>query len=73
MGTNVLGPEKLPLMKAEDLEKATTLGRDYGELCRQTDGFAQVFPEHKYLIVEALRQQGFLTVGLYSCLNSVVP
>lgn len=63
MGTNVLGPEKLPLMKADELEKATTLGRDYGELCRKTDGFAQVFPEHKYLIVESLRQQGFL-VGM---------
>ena len=61
MGTNVLGQEKLPLMKAEDLECATTLGRDYGELCRGADGFAQVFPEHKYLIVESLRQQGFLT------------
>ena len=63
MGTNVLGTEKLPLMKAEELEKATTLGRDYGELCRKADGFAQVFPEHKYLIVEALRQQGML-VGM---------
>jgi hypothetical protein len=32
-------------MKAEDLEKATALGRDCGgELCRQTDGFARVFP-----------------------------
>ena len=61
MGTNVLGPDKLPLMKAEELENAKNLGRDYGELCRSTDGFAQVFPEHKYLIVEALRQQGFLT------------
>jgi len=27
------------------------------------DGFAQVFPEHKYLIVEALRRQGF-AVGM---------
>jgi len=63
MGANVLGAEKLPLMKAEDLETATTLGRDYGELCRKADGFAQVFPEHKYLIVEALRQQGML-VGM---------
>merc|ERR1711959_87068 len=63
MGNNVLGTEKLPLMKAEELEKATTLGRDYGEMCRQADGFAQVFPEHKYLIIEALRQQGYL-VGM---------
>ena len=27
LGTTVLGAEKLPLMKAEDLEKCTTLGR----------------------------------------------
>jgi H+-transporting ATPase len=63
MGTNVLGAEKLPLLTAQDLEASTTLGRDYGEMCRQADGFAQVFPEHKYLIVEALRQQGYL-VGM---------
>merc|ERR1719424_2599017 len=63
MGTNVLGTDKLPLMQAADLEKCTTLGRDYGELCRGADGFAQVYPEHKYLIVEALRQQGFM-VGM---------
>jgi H+-transporting ATPase len=42
LGTTVLGAEKLPLMKAEELEKCTTLGRDYGELCRGADGFAQV-------------------------------
>ena len=35
------------------------LDRDYGELCMEADGFAQVFPEHKYLIVETLRQCGF--------------
>jgi len=63
MGTHVLGQESLPLMSAQELECATNLGRDYGELCRGADGFAQVFPEHKYLIVEALRQQGFL-VGM---------
>ena len=63
MGTNVLGAEKLPLLTAQELEASTTLGRDYGEMCRQADGFAQVFPEHKYLIIEALRQQGYL-VGM---------
>ena len=51
MGTNVLGAEKLPLLTAQELEASTTLGRDYGEMCRQADGFAQVFPEHKYLII----------------------
>jgi len=40
-----------------------TLGRDYGGLVEQSDGFAQVFPEHKYLLVEALRQRGHI-VGM---------
>ena len=61
MGTNVLGADRLPVVKAEELESMDTLGRDYGGLVEQSDGFAQVFPEHKYLIVEALRQSGFAT------------
>jgi hypothetical protein len=48
---------------ASNICEALRLGRDYGELCRGADGFAQVFPEHKYLIVESLRQQGML-VGM---------
>ena len=28
-------------------------------MCLATDGFAQVFPEHKYLIVECLRDLGY--------------
>merc|ERR1711966_610977 len=63
MGTHVLGTESLPLMKAEDLEKAQTLGRDYGALCQSANGFAGVLPEHKFLIVEALRQTGHI-VGM---------
>ncbi|KAJ1483021.1 HAD-like domain-containing protein [Baffinella frigidus] len=31
----------------------------YGTRVCPADGFAQVFPEHKYLIVETLRQAGF--------------
>ena len=30
-------------------------------MCYHSDGFAQVFPEHKFLIVEALRECGFKT------------
>jgi len=36
------------------------LGSEYGITFETTDGFAQVFPEHKFLIVEALRQRGHL-------------
>ena len=57
MGTNVLGADRLPVVKAEELEKMDNLGRDYGGLVEASDGFAQVFPEHKYLLVEALRQR----------------
>ncbi len=60
MGTNVLGADRLPMVKAEELESMDTLGRDYGGLVEQSDGFAQVFPEHKYLLVEALRQRGHI-------------
>ena len=28
-------------------------------MCLAADGFAQVFPEHKYLIVECLRELGY--------------
>jgi H+-transporting ATPase len=63
MGTNVLGAERLPVVEAKELEEMKTLGRDYGGLVEQSDGFAQVFPEHKYLLVEALRQRGHI-VGM---------
>ena len=29
-----------------------------GELVEQADGFAEVFPEHKYRIVELLKERG---------------
>ncbi|CAG9466903.1 unnamed protein product [Pedinophyceae sp. YPF-701] len=58
MGDQVLGPEGLPTLPP-DGKVPDDLGRRYGQLILDTDGFAQVFPEHKYIIVEALRQQGF--------------
>lgn len=41
----------------------TPLGDAYGEVCLDANGFAGVLPEHKFLIVEALRQMGHL-VGM---------
>jgi len=38
-----------------------TLGKEYGEMCEGAAGFAQVFPEHKYLIVSALQQKRYVT------------
>lgn len=36
---------------------------DYGELVSNCDGFAQVYPEHKFFIVETFRQLGY-TCGM---------
>ena len=37
------------------------LSETVGRVALRADGFAQVFPEHKYIIVEALRQCGLCT------------
>merc|ERR1719455_10350 len=39
--------------------KPDNLGRDYGDKFLAADGFAQTYPEHKYLIVEGLRELGY--------------
>jgi H+-transporting ATPase len=59
MGENINSAENLPLLDPETKKKPDNLGRDYGDMCLGTDGFAQVFPEHKYLIVECLRELGY--------------
>ena len=61
IGTNILNAVGLPSLGADgkppaDLDK-------YAPMIIEADGFAQVFPEHKFLIVEALRRQGF-AVGM---------
>eukprot|EP00854_Cymbomonas_tetramitiformis_P012536 gene12536-14816_t len=62
LGANVLGPKNLPVHNPAE-EVSIHLGRDYGAFIEGADGFSQVFPEHKYLIVEALRQRGHV-VGM---------
>jgi H+-transporting ATPase len=61
LGDNILGPEGLPQLTEEGRPPAD-LG-NYAPLILGADGFAQVFPEHKFLIVEALRRSGF-AVGM---------
>ena len=39
--------------------KPANLGRDFGDKFLAADGFAQTYPEHKYLIVEGLRELGY--------------
>lgn len=60
MGTNISTTDGLPSMN-EDGTVPKDLAKTHGEMIINSDGFAQVFPEHKYLIVEALRQAGFAT------------
>merc|ERR1712023_546742 len=40
-------------------KKPANLGRDYGDKFLAADGYAQTFPEHKYLIVEGLREVNY--------------
>ncbi|KAJ3271461.1 plasma membrane H+-ATPase, partial [Borealophlyctis nickersoniae] len=41
-------------------EKAGLQGSKLYDIIEEADGFAQVFPEHKYNVVEALQQQGWI-------------
>ena len=59
MGNNIRSSTGLPLLDPITKMKPINLGKIYGDICLSTDGFAQVFPEHKYLIVECLRELGY--------------
>ena len=63
MGDRIFTSERLPLLDPETKQKPADLGATYGDLCLAANGFAQVYPEHKYLIVECLRELGY-TVGM---------
>jgi H+-transporting ATPase len=55
---NIKGPEHLPMLD-KDGNAPSDLVKKYGEHIKSADGFAQVFPEHKYLIVECFRGMGY--------------
>merc|ERR1719456_758755 len=59
MGDCIQTAEELPLLDPETKAKPPHLARDYGDKFLAADGFAQTFPEHKYLIVEGLRELGY--------------
>ena len=59
MGGYIKSAEGLPMLDPETKVKPEGLSRDYGDMCLAADGFAQVFPEHKYLIVECLREMHY--------------
>ena len=56
LGTHILDAELLSHTAPHQLGQIT-------DTIEQADGFAQVFPEHKYAIVEALQQRGHI-VGM---------
>jgi H+-transporting ATPase len=55
---NIEGPDQLPSL-GDDGKPPANLVEEYGEYIREADGFAQVFPEHKFLIVETYRRLGY--------------
>ena len=61
MGTMIFTAERLPLLDEDTKAKPEKLSENYGDLCLVADGFAQVFPEHKYLIVECLREMHYVS------------
>jgi H+-transporting ATPase len=57
----IRGPEGLPVLDPVTKKAPPHLAEDYGDVIRAGNGFAQVFPEHKFLIVQCLREMGFKT------------
>jgi H+-transporting ATPase len=61
LGDKIFTAERLPLLDPVTQAKPLNLSQKYGDLCLVADGFAQVYPEHKYLIVECLRELGYVS------------
>ena len=64
LGHNILvGHEELEVSSVQEMMADRTLKDKYGARCMESNGFAGVHPEHKYLIVQTFRQMGHL-VGM---------
>lgn len=61
LGSHIMAADVLPSLDGNTRQKPPNLARDYGAMILEADGFAEVFPEHKYLIVECLRELGYKT------------
>lgn len=61
LGTKILPSHTLPTLDPVTQQKPSNLSSKYGAMILEADGFAEVFPEHKYLIVECLRELGYKT------------
>ncbi|RYG70090.1 plasma-membrane proton-efflux P-type ATPase [archaeon] len=57
----IRGPEGLPMLDPDTKKAPEKLAETYGDYIRSGHGFAQVYPEHKFLIVQCLREMGFKT------------
>ncbi|CEP60475.1 H(+)-exporting P2-type ATPase PMA1 LALA0_S01e11760g [Lachancea lanzarotensis] len=55
LGTNIYNAERLGLGGGGDMP-----GSELADFVENADGFAEVFPQHKYSVVEILQQRGYL-------------
>ncbi|CCD23300.1 plasma-membrane proton-efflux P-type ATPase NDAI_0B02650 [Naumovozyma dairenensis CBS 421] len=55
LGTNIYNAEKLGLGDGGDMP-----GSELADFVENADGFAEVFPQHKYRVVEILQNRGYL-------------
>lgn len=55
LGTNIYNAERLGLGGGGDMP-----GSELADFVENADGFAEVFPQHKYRVVEILQQRGYL-------------
>jgi len=55
---NIQGPDQLPMLD-KDGKAPPDLVEKFGAHIKDADGFAQVFPEHKFLVVETFKQLGY--------------
>lgn len=55
LGTNIYNAERLGLGGASDMP-----GSELADFVENADGFAEVFPQHKYRVVEILQNRGYL-------------
>jgi H+-transporting ATPase len=58
LGNAIYSAEGLPNLDADNKPPKDLVAK-YGQKILMADGFAQVYPEHKFLIVETLRQYGY--------------
>ncbi|KAJ5584665.1 uncharacterized protein N7459_004465 [Penicillium hispanicum] len=55
LGTNIYNAERLGVTGAGEMP-----GSEVNDFVEAADGFAEVFPQHKYSVVEILQQRGYL-------------